>query len=422
MKRQIKANIILVTISVLVFIVLFYFARLTFGQISGNIKLNQIFYLIARFFGLAGFLFLSVLIISGDTARFFDRFFGMDKIIKFQRKFATIVFIFVLLHPGFFVLANKAVFDFLIPDFSVLPLALGILSFYIFIVVSIASKVYKRISYHTWQYIHVLTYVLFSFVLYHAINSGFSYYFSPIKTIYFSLLALVVVGLIYRAWYKIQNSKMIFVVENVKRETEDTFTIFLKTNKKFTFRAGQFCFLRINKKKLYARHPFTISSAPQDGSVCFTIKLKGVFTKEIVSLKAGEKVIVDGPFGIFDIESTDKDLVFIAGGVGIAPFMSIIKDKINRKNFQKITLIYGAKQEKELIFKNYFDSIKEAWFKRTYVLEKYIDREVIKKYVKNFKNSQFYICGPEPMKELCEKSLLDLGVRKHAIIIESFFW
>ena len=67
------------------------FAYVVFSPfISQGISTNLLLHSIGKITGLIGFLFLSILIISGDTARFFDRVFGMDKIIKFQRKFALI--------------------------------------------------------------------------------------------------------------------------------------------------------------------------------------------------------------------------------------------------------------------------------------------------------------------------------------------
>ena len=122
--------IILLVFSVFSFIV---FAQAIFNL--GNfqdLKITEIFYLIGKLAGLTGFLCLSLLVFSGDTARFFDKFFGLDKIIKFQRKFSLVSMIFILLHPIFFILSTKSILPYVIPDFSVIPFALGIISFYIF--------------------------------------------------------------------------------------------------------------------------------------------------------------------------------------------------------------------------------------------------------------------------------------------------
>ena len=401
-----------------------------------NLKIASFFYLLGKLAGLMGFLFLSLLIFSGDTARFFDRFFGMDKIIKFQRKFAVVTMIFILSHPFFFILFSKSVLPYIIPNFSVIPLALGIMSFYIFIIVMIASKIYKRISYAIWQFIHILTYILFFFSLYHDFNWGSDSSSWFVRVIYLILLVLIIIGIIYRTNYKLkQRYAGKFYVKEIKDETKDTFTLVLKPEKPFLFKAGQFVFLRLNKDKLYARHPFTISSSPKENELRFTVKLTGGFTKALSELKRGEEIIVDGPFGIFTIEDYDKDLVFIAGGVGITPFMSIIRDKIEDNKTQNIILLYGSKTKEGIIYREQLDSIKKDWFRKVYILSDnrsfsktygyetgHLNKEIIKKYVKNINNSLFYICGPESMKNNVKKILNKLRVNKQNIIIEDFFW
>lgn len=205
MKTKIKAKIIIIAIMVFSALSFIVFTRTVFNLGNfHNLKIAEIFYLLGKLAGLTGFLFLSLLIFSGDTARFFDRFFGLDKIIKFQRKFALATMIFILSHPIFFILSTKSIWPFIIPDFSVIPLALGTISFYIFIIVMIASKIYKKISYNLWQFIHILTYVLFFFSLYHAFNWGSDSGNRPVRVIYLILLIAVIIGIIYRTNYKIK--------------------------------------------------------------------------------------------------------------------------------------------------------------------------------------------------------------------------
>lgn len=410
------------------------FAYLVFSPfISQGISISLLLYSIGKLSGLVGFLFLSILIISGDTARFFDRFFGMDKIIKFQRKFALITTIFVLSHPIFFILSDSSYSLYLIPFYASIPLALGTIALYLYVIVMVSSVLYKRISYQVWQYIHILTYVLFFFGFYHALNIGSDTGNIFVKSIFSLLLVGIVTGGIYRTYYKIKHRKFKCYVKKIKWETPDVFTLKLKPNKKLYFKPGQFCFLRINKTKLYARHPFTVSSSPNEDTLDFTMKITGRFTKIASQLKEGEEVIIDGPFGIFTIEDERKDLVFIAGGVGITLFISMIKDCLHSKKQQNITLVYGSKAKKDIIFKKELDEIKEEWFKKIYVLSNEeisegdyeqgrVTEEIIRKYVKDIKNSLFYVCGPEPMKDKVVKILKEMGIKKQNIKVESFFW
>ena len=379
--------------------------------------------------GLMGFLFLSILIISGELARFFDRFFGMDGIIKFQRKFSLVTAFFILSHPVFFILSNKFYLNYLIPNFAALPFAFGTLTFYIFIIVMASSLLYKRISHRAWQYLHILTYTMFFTGLYHAWNVGSDIGNNFIRVLIGVLLIFLVIGIIYRTNYKLKQRKNRFYVYEIKWETHDTFTLKLKG--KLNFKPGQFCFLRLNKDKLHARHPFTISSCPANEDLEFTMKITGRFTKAASELRKGDNIIVEGPFGKFTVNEDNKKLVLIAGGVGITPFMSIINNQIKMKKERDIILIYGSKTKKDIIFKKEFDEIKEKWFKKVYVLSQektkeyengVVSYDIIKKYVKDADNSLFYICGPELMKKKVLEILRNMNVKEDNIKIESFFW
>lgn len=435
MRTKIKAKAIITALLAFSVFSAVIFAQAVFNL--GNfqdLELALILYLLGKLAGLMGFLFLSLLIISGDTARYFDRFFGLDKIIKFQRKFALVTMIFVLLHPTLFILSSKLILPYTIPDFSVVPLALGIISLYIFIAIMIASKIYKLISYNIWQYIHIFTYLLFFFSLYHAVNWGSDAGNRLVRAIYLILLLAIIIGTIYRTNYKLKLGGVgKFYVQSVKIETKDVFTLTLKPEKKFLFQAGQFCFLSLNQDKLYARHPFTIASRPGENELRMIVKIQGRFTKALLKLKPGDEVIVDGPFGIFTAEDRAKDLVFIAGGVGIAPFISLIRDRVAQGINQSVVLLYGSKTEADIIGRQELDSIKQGWFKKVHILSDnfngliadktaQINQEIIEKYVKNINNSLFYICGPESMKISLKEILAKLKVGRQNIIIEDFFW
>lgn len=393
--------------------------------------MSELFYEIGKICGIIGFFLLSFLIFSGDTARFWNRFVGLDKIIKFQKKFSYFVALFVICHPIFFILANGFNKDFVIPNFTYVPLAMGVMALYIFIAIMIASRLYKMISYRVWQYIHILTYVLFFISLNHAFTGGSDA--ELLSTAYNITFFLILIGIVYRTQYKLRARKTNrFKVKTINQNTHDTFTITVNGQK--DFKAGQFCFLRLNKNKLHARHPFTISSAPGE-DIAFTIKLAGRFTQTAKELKIGDEILIDGPFGNF-MPKPEKDLVFIAGGVGITPFMSILKDRINKNINQNITLIYGSRTEADIIFKKEIDAIDKTWFKKVYLLSNvgegmtlsadcergYISNDVLHKHVKDVKNSLYYICGPEIMKDNTKKLLKEKGVSSGQIFVEDFFW
>ncbi len=396
-------------------------------------NISGFFYSIAQFLGLMGFLGIFLLIFTGDTARFFDKYYGIDKIIKTQRKFAIFTYFIVFSHPIFFILSNISYINNILPNFKALPLAFGTISLYIFAGIMISSLSYKKISYKVWQYLHILTYILFITIWYHAFNNGSSISSPTIKIIFYITPILVAIGAIYRTNYKIKQRKNEFILKNIEQETEDTFTLVVETKQKISFKPGQFFFLKLDNRKLYARHPFSVSSSPSEKNLCFTIKLSGRFTQEALKLKPGDEIKIEGPFGNFIIDGENKDLVFIAGGVGITPFMSMIKENQNKEAKYNIILFYSSKTEKDIIFKKQLDLIKENWFKKKYIITREnikkqdyesgrINKAMLIKHIQDFKNKKFYICGPQKMNHSVSQILREQGVKKTDIISEDFFW
>jgi len=387
----------------------------------------EFFYSVGKFSGLIGFFFLAILIISGDLSRPLDRLFGLDKIIKFQRTFSYFTLLFVLAHPIFFMLSSQTIVPFLLPDFTYLPLALGTISLYIFLLVMIASKLYKLISYRVWQYIHILTYILFGLSLFHAFNQGSDANLLVIRIIYFALFVCVLSGAVYRLYYKIYHKKFRGKVIGVDEESQDTFTLTVSLDKKINFKPGQFCFLSLNKDRLYARHPFTIASAPGESVLRFSIKNYGRFTKALKSLTPDEVIMIEGPFGIFTPDLTqNRPLVFIAGGVGITPFMSILRQaKMVNQTTAPITLFYSVKTHGDLLFESELNELKVSWFDQVFIFSQEsgrLTKDLLLQKITDPNLPQYYICGPIKMKEDIVKDLKSMGVSNSQIFFEDFFW
>jgi predicted ferric reductase len=395
---------------------------------------NSILYNAGALFGAIGFILLSLLIISGETARFFDKYFGIDQIIKTQRIFSIITALFVLTHPILFILSNSTMATYLIPDFTLIPFAMGTIALYLFIIILIASILYKKISNTVWQILHIIIYFLFFISIFHAVNAGSSFQNnSTVRLIFLILMISIITGIIYRTQYKIKLLlKPKHKVEEIKKETEDTFTIKITKPEKFKYESGQFCFLKINKNKLYARHPFTISSAPHQEALEFTIKDTGKFTSFARKMNKGDSIKIEGPYGTFKPEP-NKDLILIAGGVGITPFISIIKDMTRKQSKQKIILLYTSKTKKDIIFEKQLQELqqKNKNLKIIYYLsrenkkgyETRMNEQNIKKHIKikNPEKTILMMCGPEGLKKEIKKILTKKEI-KLKIKEESFFW
>jgi NAD(P)H-flavin reductase len=148
----------------------------------------------------------------------------------------------------------------------------------------------------------------------------------------------------------------IFLVKRVRKETADTWTLALEpkeSNGGFRYAAGQF-------NMLYAfgigEAPISISGNP-DGPVplLHTIRAVGPVTEALVRLKPGAELGVRGPFGSFwPVEPAQgKDVVIVAGGIGLAPLRPVVYQVLaERARYGKITILYGARTPKDLLFAN----------------------------------------------------------------------
>ena len=150
-------------------------------------------------------------------------------------------------------------------------------------------------------------------------------------------------------------------------------------------------------------------------------------------VKVGDKAYIDGSYGSFSYLKSAKvnKLCFIAGGIGITPFLGMLRYIEAKDKNKSVKLLWGVRDDSEIISKNEFDgfgnALKDFEFipvvsnDPSYKGEKgFIDAEKIKKYANNINDYDFYICGPPIMLELQIKNLKALGVPSNKIHYERF--
>lgn len=164
----------------------------------------------------------------------------------------------------------------------------------------------------------------------------------------------------------------------------------------------------------------------------------GKMSSYIFNLKPGDKVIISGPYGEFFAKETDKEMVFIGGGAGMAPMRSHIFDQLKRiKTNRKITFWYGARSKKEMFYVKDFDNLqnKNSNFTWHVALSEplpednwegytgFIHQVLYDNYLKGHRSPEdceYYICGPPIMNSSVLKLLDDLGVEKENIALDDF--
>ena len=144
-------------------------------------------------------------------------------------------------------------------------------------------------------------------------------------------------------------------IHEILVETHDVKTFRLVRPDGFGFVSGQYALVSMPGRENFAgeKRPFTFSSSPTDSRfVDFTVKKMGNFTQELFSHQPGDRIEFKGPRGEklnFD-ESVSQDVVFMAGGSGITPFISAIRYAIARNLPNQLTMLYGNRTRQDIIY------------------------------------------------------------------------
>jgi predicted ferric reductase len=218
-------------------------------------------------------------------------------------------------------------------------------------------------------------------------------------------------------------------VEEVKHPNNSSTEVTLRPRKEpiKKHRAGQFLFVRFpHDKELNESHPFTISSAPAEDVLRLTIKASGNFTRDLFSrLKEGTDAIVEGAYGMFNYKTGGPKQIWIAGGIGLTPFLSFVRD-MDGDLQHHVDLYYTVRHPEESIFE---EELKAGAAKnpRLKVHIRYSAKDgsltvedIVKNAGGNMSGYDIYLCGPLPMMQAFEKKFIDLGLPKRNIHYEEF--
>lgn len=234
--------------------------------------------------------------------------------------------------------------------------------------------------------------------------------------------------------------KLNLKVVEVLKPTKDSKTIRLASKNGYLppFQAGQYINLFVNIDGIRTSRPYSISSSPkQRGYYEITVAkiAKGFISDYLVDkVKVGDEFEANGPAGTFHYNPVShyNRSVFLAGGSGITPFMSMTKEILETGEDREIHLIYGCRNEEVSIFHEKLTELAKDHHNFNYSLvvsdentgfsgrEGFIDAKCIKDLVGDFNNTTFYLCGPEVMIGFCLKSLQELNINKRNIRREMF--
>ena len=164
----------------------------------------------------------------------------------------------------------------------------------------------------------------------------------------------------------------------------------------------------------------------------------GIASSYIFNLKKGDKVTISGPFGEFFAKETDREMVYLGGGAGMAPMRSHLFDLLEtKKTKRKITFFYGARSAKEMFYHDDFIKLEKEHPNFKYIVglsepmsednwegpTGFIHNIALDSYLNVHDDPseiEYYMCGPPMMIDACDKMLYDLGVERDMIAYDSF--
>ena len=406
-------------------------------------------------FAMIGFNIVLIEFWLSGRVKSLSRILGVDWVLQVHQLFARTALVFLLLHPFMYTLPSQPIWMTSSSHLDFLGLTLtsgltGMLSLFALIcLVGLAiMRKSSDLSYEAWRLSHVILALIIAGVgFFHTLDAGRYAQEDWMKSYWQCMLGLALVSLVWTYIVKplVQN-KNAHEVTSIKQVSLKIWELVIKHSKekKINYQGGQFAWLKIGSSSPMPENPFSISSCSrQDSSeISFLIKDVGDFTHQISQLQVGQKIFIDGPYGIFGAAalSVEHDqLVMIAGGVGIAPMISILRqierDQDPRVLAKKILLIYGnrvAEQVvnlKEMVHLESFKNLEvvqvvsepsKDWQGLTGALDSITLEKILNTHQINVKSTQFMICGPAEMIDSVEISLDQFGAPLANIDSEKF--
>lgn len=396
-----------------------FFALTSIGQISALLGIT---------------LFAITFILSARLKFLEDYFGGLDRIYNIHHISGTIAFVFLLVHP--LVLAVKLIpfsvlesAKFLIPggDWAINFGIFSILLMMLLLVITFFAKW----RYQYLRFAHQILGAAFFLGALHAFFIPSDISQNMILRVYIlGLSGLAITAYLYRTIFgKYLVKKFTYVVESVNDLGQNITEIVMRPEgKTMYYTPGQFLFVSFKDGGISDEiHPFSISSAPTENVVRITVKALGDFTSELKKLNIGAIAKIEGPFGGFSyLKSNNKKQIWIAGGIGITPFLNMIRNlKINKRDDLNIDFYYATKTADEMIFRNEIEKITEKNPNLRFIPhiseeQGRLDIDVIKKISCGITEKDIFICGPRPMMSSLIDQFLSSNIPKSVIHTEEF--
>ena len=403
------------------------------------------FYNLGRCFAQLAFALLVLQVVLASRLRWVERPFGLNLTFPFHRRMGTFAAILLLLHPPLMALGGGGwdlIYGLQVEWYIwVAKAALALL------LVNVGLSLWRLrlgVKFEKWRRWHdILGPLVLILAFTHSWYASEDLKLRPMQALWVTYLAAAVLLLVYHRLIRpLQLRDHLYRVLEVKPEAPKVWTIKFAPppgERRFDFLPGQFQFVTLFRGGglPVEEHHFTIASSPTEtGFHASTIKESGDFTAGIGRTRPGDTAAIQAPFGRFSyvFYPEARDLVFIAGGIGITPLMSNLRHLRDTWADRRVLLLYANRTESDIVFREELARMELSTrpeLRVAHILSKpeadwqgetgHLDREKLARLAGDrLATGTYFLCCPPSMLRSLVQSLRDLGVAEARIHFEYF--
>ena len=370
--------------------------------------------------------------------------FGIDIVYYFHRYLAVVALAVIATHYALLRVLHPDALGTADPGVAPTYMTAGRVALVLFAVVVLVALVRKRVAleYDRWRFMHaLLATTAFGLALWHLHGAGRfldTAWKQWLWTLYGGFwVALIVYVRILRP---LQTRRHRWTVAEVRPERGQVWSLVLQPQsaRGLRFAPGQFAWLTLRASPFAMReHPFSIASSAERGDrLEVSIKALGDFTSTIEHVQVGETAWIDAPYGTFSIDDYPEapGYAFIAGGIGIAPVMSMLRTLSDRGDRRPLVLFYGNRLWDRVAFREELDALSMRLnLTVVHVLLEpatdwagergFVTEDVLMRHLPPERHLfHCFLCGPTPMTTSVEHSLAALSIPAAQVHSEVFDW
>ena len=388
---------------------------------------------------LAGIVGLTCLLLAAALiirVRGFDRLFGgLTSLWKIHHRLGAASFLLLLAHPLLLSFAAldvsiSAAVDILFPPRGSAQAFYGWSALIIMMVFMAPTfAFFGQPPYQRWKWVHRTSGAAVVLALVHTLMVGRTFPSPLDRLLWLGLAALAAGAIAYRFVFSRGLGRRRYRIVDVAHPANNVVELSLEAEgRPLHYRAGQFVYLTPYDRNLAAgyaeEHPYTLSSSPTEKHLRIAIKDLGDSSRALQHVTPGSSVQVEGPYGDFFPDRFGREL-WLAGGIGITPFLGRARFLAAKGEPADVVLIYGVQDEARALFRAELEGIAQAHEGFVLALHFFyregpLNREFLERHCPDFAERSAYLCGPSTQMDLARHVLLAGGSDAERIFTEEF--